>query len=248
MNDSVYAHMATREVEKVQGMYDYSRNQIIAEKAKEKAEREQRIVWAVLTILVLLMMASAYIAREVYKKRKEMQQAYSRKVSDLAKAQADIVRLRSLAEHTEELSTLIAEKETEMQKMADEIDSYKEKLGTQRESAESLLEDSSIYHELTKKAGKAVELTNDDWHQVNVLAIETLPHFYKFISSKKLELNDKEFKTCMLVRMHFAPKDIANMLGVSQAYITKLRNNMMPKLFGMEGNSKELDEKLMQFT
>ena len=248
MNDSVYAHMAMQEVERTHAMYDYSRNQRIAEEAKEKAEREQRIVWAVLTILVLLMMASAYIAREVYKKRKEMQQAYSRKVSDLAKAQADIVRLRSLAEHTEELSTLIAEKETEMQKMADEIDSYKEKLGTQRESAESLLEDSSIYHELTKKAGKAVELTNDDWHQVNVLAIETLPNFYKFISSKKLELNDKEFKTCMLVRMHFAPKDIANMLGVSQAYITKLRNNMMPKLFGMEGNSKELDEKLMQFT
>ena len=248
MNDSAYAQMATREVEQVQGMYDYSRNQQIAEKAKEKAEREQRIVWAVLSILVLLMMVSAYIAREVYKKRKEMQQAYSRKVSDLAKAQADIVRLRSLAEHTEELSSLIAEKETEMQKMADEIDSYKERLGTQRESAESRLEVSDIYHELTKKAGKAVELTNDDWHQVNVLAIETLPNFYKFISSKKLELNDKEFKTCMLVRMHFTPKDIANMLGVSQAYITKLRNNMMPKLFGMEGSSKELDEKLMQFT
>ena len=248
MNDSVYAQMAIQEVEKTRAMYDYSRNQQIAEKAKEKAEREQRIVWAVLSILVLLMMVSAYIAREVYKKRKEMQQAYSRKVSDLANAQADIVRLRSLAEHTEELSSLIAEKETEMQKMADEIDSYKERLGTQRESAESRLEESDIYHELTKKAGKAVELTNDDWHQVNVLAIETLPHFYKFISSKKLELNDKEFKTCMLVRLHFTPKDIANMLGVSQAYITKLRNNMMPKLFGMEGNSKELDEKLMQFT
>lgn len=248
MNDSVYAHMAMQEVEKTRAMYDYSRNQRIAEEAKEKAEREQRIVWAVLTIMVLLMMASTSIAREVYKKRKEMQKAYSRKVSDLAKAQADIVRLRSLAEHTEELSSLIAEKETEMQKMADEIDSYKERLGTQRESAESLLEESNVYHELTKKAGKAVELTNDDWHQVNVLAIETLPHFYKFISSKKLELNDKEFKTCMLVRMHFTPKDIANMLGVSQAYITKLRNNMMPKLFGMEGNSKELDEKLMQFT
>lgn len=248
MNDSIYAHMAMQEVEKTRAMYDYSRNQRIAEEAKDIAEREQRIVWAVLTILVLLMMASAYIAREVYKKRKEMQQAYSRKVSDLAKAQADIVRLRSLAEHTEELSTLIAEKETEMQKMADEIDSYKEKLGTQKESAESRLEESNVYHELLKKAGKAMELTNDDWHQVNVLAIETLPNFYKLISSKKLELNDKEFKTCMLVRMHFAPKDIANMLGVSQAYITKMRNNMMPKLFGMEGSSKELDEKLMQFT
>ena len=248
MNDSIYAQMAMQEVEKTWAMYDYSRNQRIAEEAKDKAEREQRIVWAVLTIMVLLMMASTSIAREVYKKRKEMQKAYSRKVSDLAKAKADIVRLRSLAEHTEELSSLIAEKETEMHKMANEIDSYKEKLGTHKESAESLLEESNVYHELLKKAGKAMELTNDDWHQVNVLAIETLPNFYKFISSKKLELNDKEFKTCMLVRMHFAPKDIANMLGVSQAYITKMRNNMMPKLFGMEGSSKELDEKLMQFT
>lgn len=248
MNDSVYAQMAIKEVEKTRAMYDYSRNQRIAEEAKDIAEREQRIVWAVLTIMVLLMMASTSIAREVYKKRKEMQKAYSRKVSDLAKAQADIVRLRSLAEHTEELSSLIAEKETEMQKMANEIDSYKEELGTQKESAESRLEESNVYHELLKKAGKAIELTNDDWHQVNMMAIEVLPNFYKFISSKKLELNDKEFKTCMLIRMHFAPKDIANMLGVSQAYITKMRNNMMPKLFGMEGSSKELDEKLMQFT
>ena len=248
MNDSAYAQMATREVEQVQGMYDYSRNQQIAEKAKEKAEREQRIVWAVLSILVLLMMVSAYIAREVYKKRKEMRQAYSRKVSDLAKAQSDIAKLRSLAEDAEELKSLIDEKEAEMQQMADDIESFKERLGSQKKSAESLLEESDVYHDLQKKAGKAMELSNDDWHQVNVLAIETLPNFYKFISSKKLELNDKEFKTCMLVRMHFAPKDIANMLGVSQAYITKLRNNMMPKLFGMEGNSKELDEKLMQFT
>ena len=65
MNDSVYAHMAMQEVERTHAMYDYSRNQRIAEEARDKAEREQRIVWAVLTILVLLMMASAYIAREV---------------------------------------------------------------------------------------------------------------------------------------------------------------------------------------
>ena len=81
-----------------------------------------------------------------------------------------------------------------------------------------------------------------------MMAIDILPNFYKLISSRKLDLNDKEFKTCILIRMHFTPKDIANMLGVSQPYITKIRNNMMPKLFGVEGNSKELDERLMQYT
>ena len=248
MNDSVYAQRAMKEVEQMQGMYDYSRNQELARQSKDKAEREQRIVWIVLSILMILILAAVIIAREVYKRRQEMRQAYSRKVSDLAKAQSDIAKLRSFAEDAEELKSLIDEKEAEMQQMADDIESYKERLGSQKKSAESLLEESDVYHHLQKKAGKAIELTNDDWHQVNVLAIEVLPNFYKFISSKKLELNDKEFKTCMLIRMHFAPKDIANMLGVSQAYITKMRNNMMPKLFGMEGSSKELDEKLMQFT
>ena len=248
MNDSVYAQMATKEVEKTRAMYDYSRNQQLAHEAEEMAEREQRIVWIVLSILIIMLLAAVIIAREVYKRRQEMRQAYSKKVSDLAKAQSDIAKLRSLAEDAEELKSLIDEKEAEMQQMTNDIESYKERLGSQKKSAESLLEESDVYHDLQKKAGKAAELSNDDWHQVNMMAIEVLPNFYKFISSKKLELNDKEFKTCMLIRMHFAPKDIANMLGVSQAYITKLRNNMMPKLFGMEGNSKELDEKLMQFT
>ena len=248
MNDSIYAQMATKEVEKTRAMYDYSRNQRIAEEARNKAEREQRIVWIVLSILIIMLLAAVIIAREVYKRRQEMRQAYSKKVSDLAKAQSDIAKLRSLAEDAEELKSLIDEKEAEMQQMTNDIESYKERLGSQKKSAESLLEESDVYHDLQKKAGKAMELNNDDWHQVNMMAIEVLPNFYKFISSKKLELNDKEFKTCMLIRMHFAPKDIANMLGVSQAYITKMRNNMMPKLFGMEGSSKELDEKLMQFT
>lgn len=248
MNDSVYAQRAMKEVEQMQGMYDYSRNQELARQSKDKAEREQRIVWIVLSILIIMLLAAVIIAREVYKRRQEMRQAFSRKVSDLAKAQSDIAKLRSLAEDAEELKSLIDEKEAEMQQMTNDIESYKERLGSQKKSAESLLEESDVYHDLQKKAGKAIELTNDDWHQVNMMAIEVLPNFYKFISSKKLELNDKEFKTCMLIRMHFAPKDIANMLGVSQAYITKMRNNMMPKLFGMEGSSKELDEKLMQFT
>ena len=173
---------------------------------------------------------------------------YAQKLSDLAKAQIDIVRLRSITNQAAELKQLIAEKETIIAQMECDIDLYKEKLGVQKKSAELLLEESEIYQNLQKKAGKATTLTSDDWHQINMVAIDILPNFYKFISSKKMDLNDKEFETCILIRMHFSPKDVANMLGVSQPYITKIRNNMMPKLFGITGSSKELDERLMQYT
>ena len=248
MNDSVYAQMATKEVEQMQGMYDYSRNQEMAMREKERADKEHRKAYTILNVLCVLILAAAYIARIVYKRRKKERMVYAQKLSDLAKAQIDIVRLRSIADQTAELKQLIAEKETIIAQMECDIDLYKEKLGVQKKSAESLLEESEIYQNLQKKAGKATTLTSDDWHQINMVAIDILPNFYKFISSKKMDLNDKEFETCILIRMHFSPKDVANMLGVSQPYITKIRNNMMPKLFGITGSSKELDERLMQYT
>ena len=215
---------------------------------KERADKEHRRAYTILNVLCVLILFSTYIARVVYKKRKKERMVYAQKLSDLAKAQIDIVRLRSIADQTAELKQLIAEKETIIAQMECDIDLYKEKLGVQKKSAESLLEESEIYQNLQKKAGKATTLTSDDWHQINMVAIDILPNFYKFISSKKMDLNDKEFETCILIRMHFAPKDVANMLGVSQPYITKIRNNMMPKLFGITGSSKELDERLMQYT
>lgn len=247
MNDSVYAQRTTSEVEQMQGMYDYSRNEKIARQEKERADKEEKMVNTILSIMVVSILVIFYIARIIYEKRKAEKQAYIQKISDLAKDQIEITKLRSIAEHTEELSQLITEKESQIAIMANDIESYKERLGSQKKSAESVLEESDVYIDLQKKAIKAIVLDDDDWYQINMIVIEVLPNFYKFISSKKLDLNDKEFKTCILMRMHFRPKDIANMLGVSQAYITKIRNNMMPKLFGIEGNSKELDNRIMQF-
>lgn len=248
MNDSVYAQRVTKEVEVTRAMYDYSRNEKTARQEKERADKEQKMVNTILGIMVVSILVILYIARIVYEKRKAEKQAYIKKVSDLAKAQIEITKLRSIAEQTEDLNQLITEKESQISEMANDIESYKERLGYQKKSAESALEETDVYKDLQKKAVKAIVLNDDDWHQVNVMTIEVLPNFYRFISSKKFDLNDKEFKTCILVRMHFTPKDIANMLGVSQAYITKIRNNMMPKLFGIEGNSKDLDNRIIQFT
>jgi hypothetical protein len=38
------------------------------------------------------------------------------------------------------------------------------------------------------------------------------------------------------------------MVGLSQPSITKIRNNMMKKLFDEEGKSKELDERLKDYS
>ncbi|MBE6267091.1 MAG: hypothetical protein E7102_11615 [Prevotella ruminicola] len=245
MNGSVYAHMATKEVEQMQGMYNYSRNQEIARQEKERADNAHIIIQMICVFSFFFMMIAFVIVREVYKKRKEERMEFKNKVSLLAKTQADVIKLRS---YGSELSQMLADKEKETICLATEIEKYKERIGQQKLSAESLLENSEVYLLLKKSADKALILSDDDWHQTFMMIIEILPNFNKLISSKRPELNDNEFKTCILIRLHFTSKDVSNMLGVTQPYITKVCRSLMQKLFNEEGKSKDLSEKLKQYS
>ena len=245
MNDSAYAQMATQEVEKARAMYDYTRNQEIAQQEQHRADQEHnKLLWIVF-LLILVAMISASLIRKERRKRKEVRDKYDGMVSTLAQTQSDVLMLRS---HETELSQMIREKEEKIDQLNEAIFSYQDKVGAQKESAESLLLESPDYKEISIKGARGVVLTEPDWQHIYILLINTLPNFYKFISSKKFELNDKEFKTCILIRLHLPPGDIAKMLDVSPAYITKIRNSMMKKLFGVEGKSKELDTMLMDFS
>lgn len=245
MNDSVYAQMATKDVEQMQAMYDYSRNQTLAEQAKEKADQVRSKIQWISAAFLLFVLIVGFVAREVYKKRKEERLQFINNVSLLAKTQADVIRLRS---YGSELSQMLEEKERDTARLTAEIGKYKERVGQQKLSADALLGKSEIYEYLKKSASKALVLSDDDWHQTYMMAIEILPNFYKLISSKRSELNDNEFKTSILIRLHFTPKDVANMLNVTQPYITKVCKSLMQKLFDEDGKSKDLSEKLKQYS
>ena len=249
MNDSVYSNMATKEVEQVRALYNYMRNQEIAREEKERADKEASKLSVAIFTIVFLVIIVALVAIAVYKRRMKERKRYRDSLSALAKTQTELLTLRSYKiEHEKEFSQLIKRKEDELARLNSDIEVYKERIGNQRESAESKLQESAVYKNIQKSAKKALFLTDDDWHQVYMMVIDVLPQFYKFISARRLELNDKEFKTCILIRLHFTPKEVANMLDVSSPYITKMRNQMMQKLFGVEGKSKELDEKLMEYS
>ena len=245
MNDSVYAQMATQEVEMAKAMYDYSRNQEKAQQEQHRADKEhQRLLWIVF-LLVLVAMISASLIRKEKRKRREVRDKYDSMVSTLAQMQTDVLMLRS---HETELSQVIREKEKKIDKLNEAIFSYQNKTGKQKESSEGLLLESPDYSDLRVKAARGIVLSENDWQRIYVMIINSLPNFYKFITSKKFELNDKEFKTCILIRLRLSPGDIAKMLNVSPAYITKIRNSMMKKLFDVVGKSKELDAMLMEIS
>lgn len=269
MNDSLYAQMAMNKVEQMQALYDYSRHQEIAQAERdkrEKAEKENETIVNICVLLLILVVAALYFFRQERNKRKREHQKYDDSVSRLAKAQVELNKLRShqeeyavLLSQTEEeveqlrtqemdLNQIIADKEREVARLNADVESYKEKIKTQKVNVEAAFEESDIYQHLKKKAAKAEVISDEEWQDIYAMTIKLLPNFYKLISSNKHKLNDKEFKTCILIRLLFIPKEIAYMVGLSQPSITKIRNNMMKKLFDEEGKSKELDERLKDYS
>lgn len=245
MNDSVYANMATKEIEQMQSMYDYSRNQEIARLAKEESERNYSRLKTITLLLFVFVITVFYAARRIYIKQKESKRRYEENVSALASTQDAVIKLRS---YGDELSQMLAEKEEQANRLIAEIEAYKEKAGQQKMSTEVMLLNSKEYDNLKIIAARGTLLSDDDWHKVYIMIIETMPTFNKFISSNKHQLNNKEYKTCILIRLHFIQKEIANMIGVSPAYIAKISNRVMQKLFDASGKTKDLENRLKQFS
>ena len=88
------------------------------------------------------------------------------------------------------------------------------------------------------KSNKGTLLSDDEWNSVNALVKEVLPEFYVFLTTKKNYLNEKEYKVCLLTRLHFQGKTSAAFIGLAPSYITKYRKDLHVKLFQGDGDSK----------
>ena len=274
MNDSMYTHKATREVEQAKAMYDYSRQQEKAYQEKQKAEKSRRLLWCVIVCIVLLSTVVTRIFYRQNKAREKQRIEYEELLNVHIDMQAEVMQLRlhkenydKLLQEKEELDerlgytlseieelrtaksqldTLIAQKEDELEQQKVKIENYKQVKAHQDET-EKQLRESSVYKLLSEKTNRGSELTDAEWKIVERFVIDSLPEFYRFVSSREYALTTRMFRICILTRLQFPNKAIGCMMGVSAPSISKVRPIIYKKLFGGNDNGKDLGEKLQMF-
>lgn len=266
MNDSVYAKMATEEVGNIYGLYNYIRHQEKAQEAKERASAEHNKVKSLACILFIVIMSGVYYILKVKKKRKEMSRRYHKKIAIIADLQSEISKLTNqksyldninalalqqaksdidiLNNNVRELHDMITEKESMIIKLQSEMQVKYKSENLEQDLANEKLIRHSGYPILRELSAKGKMPNDSQWQNFKEMAAYVFPEFYRFISLK--DLNEKEFYTCILLRMFVKPKAIANMLGVTQSYISKIRSEMLFKLFNAEGTPKDFDERIQK--
>ena len=238
MNDSMYGRMEAEVIERMNALYNYTRFQGIAYAETEKASKRTRIIWICIAIILVLTLFVVSTTLYLIQKRKEAEQRYLQCLELIRQARNDLKQLNLFKEINKKL---IIEKENTI---ARQLTTQKEILEDNthiRRVANRSLRMTDIYCLFETMSIKGKLPTNADWEKLEETIFTLYPGFMQFLMKYRHLLNEKEFKTCLLIRINFKPKAISSMLDVSPSYISIMRIEMLKKLFNEQGKAKEFD-------
>lgn len=246
-NDSDLIGARKTQLQQVQAMYDYSRNQEIAKNAEQKAERSTRMNYMIVLSCLMLFLLLSYIYRkQIAIKKKKIAVSkllYEDSLLKLKRLQDE--RAKLVAENDNKLAQVIMEKENTISKLKAEITHIQERYSLSSVSdADLIFKDSSIYKKIKFiEVHPKEKMCEEDWKELADTIEEVVPNFIPVLKNK---LNDKDYQICLLVRLGFSTSLVARLLGLSDAAISKSRKTMLKKICRKEGKPKEFDEYILQ--
>ena len=246
-NDSSLMEARKKQLQQMQAMYDYGRNQEIARMAEQKATRSTQMNYMVVFACVILLLFLSYIYRKqlVLKKKRiaVSKLLYEDSLLKLKRLQDEKAKL--VAENDNKLFQVIMEKENTIDKLKAEISDIQDKYSlTSVSNVELTLMDSSICKKIKFiEVHPRKKMSDEDWKELADTVEKTIPNFIPRLKNK---LNDKDYQICLLIRLGFTTSLIARLLGLSDAAISKSRKTMLKKLCGKIGKPKDFDKYVLQ--
>ncbi len=244
MNDSLYAQQATETIKRISSMYDYSRHMENARLEKQKATTRLVYIW--ISAIVILLLTTILIVIVLYlqyirQKRKGIEREYQHSLMVIEQAHRD---LKQLQEFKDQNKRLISEKEQlihEQDVIRKEI-LRKEKAG--QEFALRQFKTTAIYTKFCKLAITGRQPSETEWTLLQDAIFNAYPNFSELMTTHCQDLDEREYRVCLLIRADFKPNSISSMLAILPSVITQLRTGLNLKLFGRRGTSKEFDSLL----
>ena len=242
-NDSDLIEARKTQLQQVQAMYDYGRNQEIARRAELKAKRSTQMNYMiVLACVVLFLFLSYFYRKQLALKKKRIAASklvYEDCLLKLKRLQEEKAQL--VAENDKKLAQIITEKENAISKLVSEIHDIQNRYSLSSMSdAYLVLKNSSIYKKIQCiEAHPLEEMTEEDWTELADTVEELIPNFIPMLKNR---VSDRDYRICLLIRLGIPASLMARLLNLSDAAISKSRKTMLKKLCGKVGKPKEFDE------
>ena len=246
-NDSDLLAVRESQLQQIQAMYNYGRNQEIARKAELKAERITMLVYVLIAGGVVIFLLLTYLYLKQLKKKKEKilvtKHLYDDSLLKLRQKQEELELLRTVNDR--KIADVIKEKEQTINKLEDDLKDIRDKYSNSSLSdVDILLKESSIYKRIKYLELHPKEtMRENDWIELEETIEQLIPSFIPLLKNR---LNVIAYRICLLVKLEISTSSIAILLGLSSSAISKYRKVMLEKLCGRSGKPKDFDEYIRQ--
>ena len=251
-NDDSYLHVNQNAVHQISAMYDYGRQQRLAEESRTKAARLRYY----LVFVFLAVLAATAIAAFIYN-RVRIQNLL--RISQLLKAKDDLQSL--LEEKQAQLDIFISKNASEIERITQErnqilIEHIREKKALEQQiedmnrklslfsgaSREKAFLNTPIYAAIQSHLGKAgdVPLSDDEWEQLHQTVNAVYPNFREKLTSLT-PMNNFEYQVCLLLKIGVKPSDIASLTAHSRESVTSSRRRLYEKAMKKSGKPSDWD-------
>ena len=264
-NDSSYLHVNQEAVHRISALYNYSRQQKIAEGQADKARKANMMKTILLGIIVVIVFVFffAYIRTRQRAKEKVLNllNAYNKSQTELTAA-IDRQRLLrydyevALQGKDEEHHQLLCQIQEDINQKEGEIDVLKKKVKCLEEQLRQLsssdLENEfkksnifKLFNERRKSKYVLEPPSEENWHELIELFRTHYVRFNTFITSNR-RLSTNQYRYCVLLRMGFDNTDICILMGKDKDQRYHLRKLICETLFGKSVNVKVLEDLLKE--
>ena len=229
----------SEELRHMQALYNYTRNQSLAMKKTEEADRNfHKFLLTGSVALLLVVFLCAVILTNRQRKRAEINRLkaeYSHALEQQEQARQEI----ALLQHRE-FETLLEQKQSKIDEHQKKIDNI-EKLLYSEKNLENQLANTDIYRRfvyLAQNTNKHIYV--DDWKKLCQMIDTALPGFRTKLYSN-YHLSENDYRLCVLLRLHFSLPEISILLSENSVYLSKRRKYLLSKLFNQEGKPEKFD-------
>ena len=251
-NDSCYYRVDQAHLKQVSSMYNYSRQQRLAEQNAVRAKSNAITAFVFFIIAIVLLCIVILPIDHILKKNKERASLIeriddsNREIENLTKEIEFLNQLRnesmdmSTNSKIDQMKELLTEKEKSILSLRSRIHYYKKKL-----NPNLLLSDKEDFHnsqiyEVFKTYLKVVTRhpSEDEWDDLYSYIESVLPSF-KSILMHERPLAESEYRICCLIRMGFSPSEVSVLTGAPN--VSVVRKRLHKKILKQSGSPKDFD-------
>ena len=269
MNDSMYALKATHEVEQAMAMYDYTRQQEIAQKEREKSAYLKYYLLLSILFIVIVLFVSVVISINISHKKKMQEKEVERLRTDYSDAVAkkeqiakelemlriNHERLKVSEQESKNLietvktnnSQLLRTKEKEIAELNEKIRKYAIRLLNSPKMISDNPQFALLIEDFHRKAIRKKNTSlpqRADWDQLIRLFAQKQPEAYVAIGREQT-LSSQELRACILLLLKFTNGEIISLLDITSQGMTNIRTRINEKLF-RESKASTLDFRLKE--